>query len=290
MTTPTGLAMWGQAGAYNGIDDRAVIRAVTGGRTGLCSIPTVQAGSGLNLTLKGGWLAVADCGDGTSLVVGSRTDQTVTGLAGPPTGTRTDYLWCDIQPDSATWTLSVINSTAASGRTGLPVATLTVPANATLASQFTIAPNVAGLEKRLLATVATNDTSTRTATAWSGATTLITAVATMLPGHYYRVRTRADAFMAVGSGGQAARAGIGYRAAGAADSTSALQRSTCIQFPDVNQPSGIECEYLFGYPVASAVVQRQFDGRWWVGAGSYKVSGRTDGGAAISMSIEDLGM
>lgn len=289
MTTPSGLAMWGQAGSYNGIDDRAVIRAVTGGRTGLCIVPTVNAASGLNLTLKAGWLGVADCGDGTSLVVGSRTDQTVAGLAGPPTGTRTDLLWCDIQPDSATWSLSVINQSAATGRSGLALATLTVPANATLASQFTIAPSQAGLEKRMLYAFATNDTNVRTATAWSGAITLITGVATMLPGHYYRVKTKADSFMAVAAGGQSARAGIGYRAAGAADSTSALQRSTCIQLPGLSQPSVVECEYTFGYPWASASVQRQFDGRWWVGGGSYQVSGRTDQGAVISMTIEDLG-
>jgi|SRR5215467_2150633 len=290
MTTPSGKLMWGQAGAYDGIDDRAVIRAVTGGRNGLVNIPSVSAGSGLNLTVAAGWLAIVDCGDGTSAVVGSRAPQTVTGLVGPATGSRVDYIWCDVQPDSGTWQLTVINATAATGRTGVALATLTVPANATLASQMTISPNPAGLEKRLLATFATTDTNQRTATAWTGAITLVTAVATCLPGHYYRVKTMADAFMAVTSAAVAARAGIGYRVAGAADNTSTLYRSRTLQLPGINQPSGLGCEYVFGHPAASAAVSRNFDGRWWVGGGTYQVSGRTDGGAVISISVEDLGL
>jgi hypothetical protein len=222
--------------------------------------------------------------------VGSRTDQTIAGLAGPPTGTRTDYLWCDIQPDSATWTLSVINATAAAGRTGLAIATLTVPANATLASQFTITAASALLERRLLWHGTTNDSNTRTATSWTSAVTLISATATCLPGHWYRVKLRADAFMPLSSSALAARAGIGYRAQGAADSTSALYRSSAKQCPAANYFTAIEAEYTFMHPIASAAVARNFDGRWWVGGGSYKVSGATDGGACISMSVEDMGL
>jgi len=289
MTTPTGPLMWGQAGAYDAINDRAVIAAVTGYRTGLVGVLTALAGSGLSITVKGGWLGIAPCGDSTSAVVGSSTDQAVTALAGPASGSRTDLIWCDVQPDQGTWSLSVINASAAAGRTGIPLCTLTVPANATLASQMTIAPYGATLEQRLLASVATTDTATRTATSWATAGTVITAVATVQPSHYYRVRLSTDSMMALGAAAQAVRGGIGYRVAGGADSSSALQRSTCLQLAAINAPSWLTCELVFRHPPGSAAVARNFDGRFWVGGGSFKVCGRTDGGTALSLSVEDLG-
>ena len=280
MTTPTGKLMWGQAGAYDGIDDRRVIAAVTGNRTGPIAPVTITVGSGLNMTLKGGWLGLVNCGDGTSAVVGTTQDQVVTGLAGPGSGgARTDYIWCDVQPDLATWTLSVINASAAAGRTGIPLATLTVPQSATQASQFTIVPTDSPPERRLLASTGTSDTATRTATSWAAAVTIITAVATVQPGRYYRVRLITDSFMALSAAATAARGGIGYRVAGAADATSTLMRSTCLDLSDINYPAGLTVEYLFRHPVGSAAVARNFDGRFWVGGGSYKTSGRTDGGA-----------
>jgi hypothetical protein len=289
MTTPSGKLMWGQAGAYDGIDDRSVIAAVTGGRIGPMTPITVTPGTGLNLTVKAGWLGIAPCGDSTSAVVGSRVDQTVTGLAGPASGTRTDYVWCDVQPDLATWSLTVINASAAAGRSGIPLATLTVPANATLASQFTIATTDTTLERRLLASVGTTDTSTRTATSWVSAGTVISAVATVQPGRYYRVRLITDSFMALGAAATAARGGIGYRVAGGADASSALYRSSCLALPSPNQPEQLIVEYVFRHPPGSAAVARNFDGRFWVGGGSFQVCGRTDGGAALTMSVEDLG-
>jgi hypothetical protein len=289
MTTPTGKLMWGQAGAYDGIDDRTVIAAVTGGRIGPTVPITVTAGSGLAMTVKAGWLGLAPCGDGTTAVVGSSTDQSVTGLAGPASGTRTDYIWCDVQPDNATWQLSVINASAAAGRSGIPLATLTVPANATLSSQFTITPGGPTAQRTLLASFGTVDTNTRTATAWSGATTVVTAVATVQPGHYYRIRVITDSFMGVASGSIDARAGIGYRVAGAADATSVLYRSTCLALPAINRPTFLQCEYVFQHPAASAPIARNFDGRYWIATGSFKVCGRTDQGAALTISVEDLG-
>jgi len=291
MTTPSGKLMWGQAGAYDGIDDRAVIRAVTGGRVGMVAAATVTPATGLQMTVGAGWLAIVDCGDGTSAVIGSRTAQVVTGLAGPGSGTRVDYIWADVAPDSATWTLSVINASAAAGRTGVIVATLTVPANATLASQFTIAPAaISATEQRLLATAGTTDTVNRVATSWAAAITVITAVATVQPNHYYRVRLITDSFMPLNAGALAARGGIGYRVAGAADSTSQLFRSTCIQCPVANGPTFIVVEYVFRHPPASAAVARNFDGRFWIGgSGNYQVNGRTDGGASLTISVEDMG-
>jgi hypothetical protein len=289
MTTPSGLLMWGQAGAYDAINDRLVIAAVTGKRTGLVGWVTATAGSGLQITVKGGWLGIAACGDGTSAVVGSTTDQVVTCNPGPASGSRTDYIWCDVQPDQGTWSLTVVDASTVGSRTGLPLVTLTVPANATLATQMTIAPYPPTLEKRLLASAATTDTNTRTATAWGGATTVITAVATCLPGHYYRVRAITDSFMGVAAGSLDARGGIGYRAAGAADATSTLMRSTCIALPAINRPTMLAVEYVFGHPAAGAPVARNFDARYWIASGSFRVCGRTDQGAALSISVEDMG-
>lgn len=289
MTTPSGLLMWGQAGAYDAINDRSVIAAVTAGRVGLTTLVHATAGSGLQITVSGGWAGIAACGDGTSAVVGSTTDQVVTCNPGPASGSRVDYIWCDVQPDLGTWSLTVVDASTVAGRTGLPLVTLTVPANATLATQMTIAPYPPTLEKHLMASTATVDTVTRTATAWSGATTVVTAVATCLGGHYYRVRVITDSFMGIASGSIDARGGIGYRAAGAADTTSNLYRSTCLALPAINRPTGLAIEYVFGHPAGSAAVSRNFDGRFWIAAGSFKVNGRTDQGAALSISVEDLG-
>lgn len=289
MTTPTGLLMWGQAGAYDAINDRSVIAAVTAGRVGLTAPVTATAGSGLQITIKGGWSGIAACGDGTSAVVGSTTDQVVTCNPGPASGSRTDFIWCDVQPDQGTWSLTVVDASTVAGRTGLPLVTLTVPANATLATQMTIAPYPPTLEKHLLASTATVDTNTRTATAWGGAVTVVTAVATVLGGHYYRVRVITDSFMGVAAGSIDGRAGIGYRVAGAADATSTLYRSTCIALPAINRPTALAVEYVFGHPAGAAAVARNFDGRFWIATGSYKVCGRTDQGAALSISVEDLG-
>jgi hypothetical protein len=257
MTTPSGLLMWGQAGAYDAINDRSVIAAVTGGRTGIVGLVTATAGSGLQITVKGGWAGIAACGDGTSAVVGSTTDQVVTCNPGPASGSRTDYIWCDVQPDNGTWSLTVVDAST--------------------------------LERRLLASVGTTDTVTRTATAWAGATTVVTAVATCLPGHYYRVRAITDSFMGVAAGSIDGRGGIGYRAAGAADATSVLMRSTCIALPAINRPTALAVEYVFGHPAGSAPVARNFDARYWIAAGSFRVCGRTDQGAALTLSIEDMG-
>ena len=256
--------MWGQAGAYDAINDRSVIAGSNGRRAASPAWSTATAGSGLQITVKGGWAGVAVCGDGTSAVVGSTTDQVVTCNPGPASGSRTDYIWCDVQPDQGTWSLAVVDASTVAGRTGLPLVTLTVPANATLATQMTIAPYPATLETRMLASAATTDITTRTATTWGAATTVITAVATCLGGHWYRVRAVTDSFMGVASGSIDGRGGIGYRAAGAADATSVLMRSTCIALPAINRPTSLAVECVFRHPAGSAAVARNFDARYWI--------------------------
>jgi hypothetical protein len=290
MTTPSGKLMWGQAGAYDGVDDRAVIAAVSGFRTGLVNLPVITAGTGLNLTVRAGWAGIADCGDGTSAVVGARTDQTVTALPGPATGSRTDYIWCDVQPDAGTWSLTVINATAAAGRSGLPVATLTVPANASLASQMSIAPVTPSLERRMLAFATATETNTRTGNSFAtvGAP-VITPTVTCLPGRWYRVRFSANSIASL-SGGPDLRAAIGQRTPGQADAAATQVRGWTIAVPATNRPMGIEVTHTFLYPAASAPVQRQYDGRVWItGTGSLRTcytSGINDG---LQLSVEDMG-
>lgn len=289
MTTPTGKLAWGQAGAYDAIDDRSVIAALSGFRTGLVSPITVAVGTGLNMTVRGGWLAVAGCGDSTSAVVGSRTDQTVVGLPGPASGSRVDYIWCDVQPDSGTWSLSVINATAAAGRSGLALATLTVPANATAAAQFTIAAGDSTLERRVLAHAAASETNTRTGNTWETVGVIISATALAQPGRWYRVRFIATSPMTL-TGANDMRMGIGFRPPGGPESASVLQRSLTIATPNLNHPMGASVDWVYRYPAGSAPASRQYDGRIWiVGSGSFRTCAVTNQGDPLTLTVEDLG-
>jgi len=137
----TGLMEWGQAGSYNAPDDRRVISALIAGRSpGVVKAATLTAGSGLNVNVAAGWLAVVDCGDGTNGVVGTASALTVPGSAGDAGAPRTDSLWCDINPTNGTFALVIIPQTAETGRQGIRLATITVPTAANLASAFTFAP------------------------------------------------------------------------------------------------------------------------------------------------------
>jgi hypothetical protein len=141
MTMPTGLLAWGQAGQYNGIDDRSAIAALYGsgsGLGGLVSPPTLTAGSGLAVTM-GPWLAVVDCGDGTRAVIGSRASATFNETAGGASA-RADVLWADISPDNATWTLSLITEAAMAGRTGVFLGLILVPASASTSAAMDLRP------------------------------------------------------------------------------------------------------------------------------------------------------
>ena len=131
MTTPTGRLAWGQAGNYDAADDRAVIAAVSGLRTGLVTPLAARPGAGLFVIIEGGWLGIADCGDSTSGVVGARLDLAIEARPGPVTGERLDVIWCDVEPDEGTWELTVITEPEAAGRPGIPLVYLTVPAGAT---------------------------------------------------------------------------------------------------------------------------------------------------------------
>jgi len=290
MTTPSGKLMWGQAGAYDGIDDRRVIAAVTRNRTGMTWPPTITVGSGLTMTVKGGWLGIVACGDGTSAVVGSPTDQNVTGLVGPASGSRTDYIWCDVQPDSGTWSLTVINATAAAGRSGLALATLTVPANASQASQFTIVSTDSTLERRLLGIDSQNDTNTRTASTWASAVSICSVTAQCQPGQWYRVRWHLISPYVV-AGQLDYRVGVGWKAAGAAESTATLMRASNLYFAAVGKATECYVDWVYRYDKAAAIVSRTYVGRMWMlnAGGQYKVGAPSSYGDLEVLTVEDLG-
>jgi hypothetical protein len=140
----TGQYDYGQAGQYNAIDDRRVITALAAGRAaGVVTPVALSAGAGLNVVVAAGWLAVASAGDGTLGVLGSGSSITVAGNAGDAGAARTDALWADVSPTTGQFTLAIMPQSATAGRIGIQLATLTVPANANLASAFTLAPAAA---------------------------------------------------------------------------------------------------------------------------------------------------
>lgn len=147
MTMPSGLLVWGQSGEYNAVDDRMVITALaTGNRgldaagNGLVQAPTFTAGSGLSVTM-GPWLAIVRAGDGSSAVIGDRLSRTFFMPAGTASA-QTLVLWADISPDPATWQTALLTAAQTTGRLGIALATVAVPANAntSAAMQFTASP------------------------------------------------------------------------------------------------------------------------------------------------------
>jgi hypothetical protein len=297
MTMPTGKLAWGQAAVYDAIDDRSVIAAVTRNRAGLVALPVVTALSGLQLQLAGGWLGVVGCGDGTSAVVGSRLDLVVNGNAGPASGTRTDVLWCDVQPDSGTWSLSVITQAASAGRTGLLLATITVPANATLASQMTIAAAGPMLERRLVGWNQWNTVTSHTGNSW--ATTgnnFDSSPVLMIPGTYYRVRFIANSTWVnnfpSGLNPAEGRVGIGYRTSGQPLTSAILTRTSPIPWWQTGYSYPAMVEYIFQHAPTDVQLLRVFTAKVWmtVANGSYKPGNATgDPGPLQIMTVEDMG-
>lgn len=162
MTTPTGLLEWGQAGQYNAVDDRSVITALANTRNGMVTAAALSAGAGLVVNIAAGWLAVANCGDATSAVIGSRVALAVTVPAGPSSGTLTSYIWADVQPDAATYTISVITPAQASGRSGVQLGTVVANAGNNAASQMTLtsaAPSFGNFDGLTISTQATGGTA-----------------------------------------------------------------------------------------------------------------------------------
>lgn len=298
MTTPTGRLAWAQAQTYDAVDDRAVITALARGRIGLARPPEVIAGAGLNLIVRGGWLGIASCGDRTSAVVGDTADNLVPANPGPGTGSRDDVLWCDTHPDEGYWELSVITVTQAAGRDGLPLAGIVVPANANLASQMTIIPMDASLDRRLMSHSTFNGVVTP-GVGWNygtwGAAAPINCASQPVevePGQWYRVRFFARNPDLVQGPSLIGRIGVGYRTAGQAVNTSILAAESCISYAATNRPTSAVAEWVFRHAKTDARVIRVFDGRMWhEGNGIYRIGSRTGGGNQphLTLTVEDAG-
>jgi hypothetical protein len=292
MTTPSGRLAWGQAGNYDAADDRAVIAAVTGFRTGLVAPIGARPGAGLFVIVEGGWLGVADCGDGTSAVVGHRLDLAVEARPGPGSGERLDVIWCDVEPDEGEWTLTVIGEAEQAGRPGIPVVYLTVPAGATLAAQMDIRPAERDIERRLLYYSSQTDARTLNAQTWQTAPTLVWTPAAGVPhspGHWYRAAWQLNSVMAV-TGSLAGRAGLGSSAAFGGEADTALGQATSISYAAYNRESTAYIEWIYRF-TGPAPQNRVYRGRMWsVGAGTYRPNSTgAQFGAGLQLTIEDLG-
>jgi hypothetical protein len=288
----TGSLIWGQAGIYDAIDDRLAIAAVTRYRTGLAWPAEPRAGTGLNVIVAGGWVGVTDCGDRTSAVVGSRTDMTVT--ANPGSGvSREDLIWVDPQPDAGTWSMRVIPEAASGGLPGVMIGRITVPPDATLASQMDIRPVGASLERRLMMYAEWTPVNVlRGEVTWGDANiyTFATGPVPLEPGQWYKATFTANSPMAV-SGSLQGRIGIGARTQGQPPNASDLGRASVISYRQLaNANTHAEVEWVFRHPPNAARVLRVFDGRIWAaGTGTYYHCTVGNQGPGLQITIEDIG-
>lgn len=135
----TGLLRWGQRGRYSAWDDRQVITALAGKRTGIVTPAPMGPGQGLDIIVDAGWLAVANCGDGTVAVLTSPVPMVVQEYPGDADFDRTDELLAEItDPDTATWALVILPQGTQTG--GIVLGTIDVPAGATSAMEMTLTP------------------------------------------------------------------------------------------------------------------------------------------------------
>lgn len=140
MTTPSasGLLRWGQRGRYTGWDDRVVITALSGRRTGIVAPIRPGYGPGLTILLDPGWLAVAPCGDGTNAVI---TSPVTLSIQAAPGGLdyREDEIRAEIiDPEAATWSISVLPEGASAS--GLVLGWVRVPPGAGAVADMVLVP------------------------------------------------------------------------------------------------------------------------------------------------------
>jgi Collagen triple helix repeat (20 copies) len=135
----TGLLMWGQDATYSAADDRLVITALTGGRSGIVrqAALTTHADS-LRIDVAAGWLAVVPVGDSTVAIAGAPLNAATVEAEPGGAASQDRYLWCDVLPDSGNWLLSVIPVSSAADRPGLALGTVAVPAGAASSSAMNV--------------------------------------------------------------------------------------------------------------------------------------------------------
>jgi hypothetical protein len=137
MTTPQ-LLRWGQSGRYAAWDDRMVITALAARSTGIVTPAVLSPGEGLNILVDPGWLALADCGDGTVAVLTAPVTLEAPAYAGGEED-RTDELWAVIvDPEHAEFRLAV--RAEGLGGAGVMLGTVEVPAGAASAEDMTLIP------------------------------------------------------------------------------------------------------------------------------------------------------
>jgi hypothetical protein len=127
---------------YSAADDRRAITALTVGRSGVIFPAHFTPVEGLTLAVAAGWSAVVPCGDGTNGIAGSNMPLTVDALPGG-SAQRTDLIWVDVWPDDGQFALTVIIAEDASGRAGLQIGSILVPAGATNAGQMVVTSQAA---------------------------------------------------------------------------------------------------------------------------------------------------
>jgi hypothetical protein len=156
MTAPQGPLTWGQSNSYNAQDDRAVISALSNNTAGLIKAPTFSASGGLTMAI-GAFMAIVACGDGTSILANNTFSRTVTLAAGPASGSRTDIIWLDIDPDfSGVWTINVLTQAATVGRLGIKLGQVVMPQGANTAAAGTMTPSPVSYKPFGAATVPVN--------------------------------------------------------------------------------------------------------------------------------------
>ncbi len=299
---PGGKLAWGQGANYDASDDRAVITAVTGGRVGLVRPVYVRPGSGLSVAIEGGWVGVASCNDLTSAVIGSRDELVVQARPGPATGSRTDYVWADTNPDDGTFELRVVTTAEATGRPGIPLATITAPANSNTAAAMTLRPVDAAIERRLLSYTNQSNTNVYSSTSYPAAVAqgLDSIPVMMEPGQWYRVRYTTASAQLVSAPSNfrengECRIGIGYRTAGQAAVTSGLARDAAFNFSYVGGVTPgyqqAQVEWVFRHSVTDQRFERVFTGRMWalLNGATYRVNGSGLTGQPQTLTVEDIG-
>lgn len=293
MTTPMGRLAWGQAGVYDAVDDRAVITALSNGRVGLIAPVDAQAGTGLQVIIRGGWIGVARCGDLTSAVVGHREDLIVQANPGPGTGSRTDYVWCDVDPDEGTWELSVITAAQVPGRSGIPLVEIVAPANSNLASQMNLSAVDAGLERRLMAQRVQSFSGVWGNTSWGAAASSnwdALPDVVMEPGQWYRVSASWSMLQWFSGTSLAMRVGVGWRTAGQPVASAILGRAAAVHFAAAGRAASGYVEWIFRHGKSDARTTRTFSSRAWaVGGGTVQYYQGINEQPHLIVAVEDIG-
>ena len=138
MTTPAGLLRWGQSGRYSAREDRQVITALAGRRAGIVTAVRLSPALGLGIAVDPGWLAIAECGDGTVAVLTSDDGAEVQAAQGGAEA-REDELWAVVtDPEAALYRLAVLPG--GGDYTGVQLGIIRVPAGAIVSAQMQLIP------------------------------------------------------------------------------------------------------------------------------------------------------